>query len=289
MPTVESNALREQVVSKLKEIFPDVIQLFGRFKMLSINKKKIYLRVTTEKSGPKYWFDIKPDLYERKMADFLMYACGSSNRIYVFPVDDFSIMISGASVGGVNQVPNFTIFLDSQKLEPAGRSDRKHDIAQYYNNFAQLLDQVIINDLNRADEMIFNESVSEPGQPESTLEEKLRIQYHYRIERNLQLAEAAKQIHGYTCQVCEFNYEKVYGKIGHKYIEAHHLTPLSELPPNQTIKLSARDDFAVLCANCHSIIHRERKSVLSLQNLREILQTMKSIGSAQQKHRPDAD
>jgi len=271
MPTEKSIILRDQVVRKLKESFQNVAEMYGKFKILSINDKKIYLRVTTEKSGAKYWFDIKKELYEQKMADILMYACGSSNRIYVFPIDDFARMISGASLGGVNQVPNFTIFLDSHKFEPAGRSDRKHDIKQYYNNFTEISAQELSLDLSRTTDTDIDESNLLPNRPVSSLEETLRRQYHYRIERNSQLAAAAKQAHGYTCKVCQFNYEKVYGDLGKNYIEAHHIKPLSELPANQTIKLSPKDDFAVLCSNCHSMVHRDRNFILSLEELKRII------------------
>ena len=63
-----------------------------------------------------------------------------------------------------------------------------------------------------------------------TLQEKRQLRYHRVIERNPRLASTAKQIHGYVCQVCEFDFETEYGSLGHEYIEAHHLTPISELP-----------------------------------------------------------
>lgn len=78
---------------------------------------------------------------------------------------------------------------------------------------------------------------------------------HKRIERDPKLAEEAKRIHGYVCQVCEFDYSKHYLEIGEGFIEAHHLTPLSELR-GISIKTDPRRDFAVLCANCHRMIHR---------------------------------
>jgi len=99
----------------------------------------------------------------------------------------------------------------------------------------------------------------DPMQPDLrslTLEEIRRYRYHRRIERNARLAREAKRVHGYTCQVCQFNFKERYGDLGHEYIEAHHLTPLSELPPNQPLRLSPKDDFAVVCANCHRMIHR---------------------------------
>ncbi len=67
----------------------------------------------------------------------------------------------------------------------------------------------------------------------------------------------AKKVHGYVCQVCGFDFEAVYGPIGHRYTEAHHLTPLSELPEDTPVALDPREDFAVLCANCHRMMHRK--------------------------------
>lgn len=90
----------------------------------------------------------------------------------------------------------------------------------------------------------------------ATLEEKRRLRLHFRVERRKRLSELAKGIHGYRCQICGFDFEEVYGDLGHQYIEAHHLTPLAQLPPNQEVHLSPRDDFAVVCANCHRMLHR---------------------------------
>jgi 5-methylcytosine-specific restriction protein A len=96
----------------------------------------------------------------------------------------------------------------------------------------------------------------ENAPPIEGLENAQRYRFHRRIERNTKLARAAKKIHGSTCQTCAFDFGAVYGSLGEGYIEAHHLTPLAALPTNGPIRLSAEKDFAVLCANCHRMIHR---------------------------------
>ena len=53
-------------------------------------------------------------------------------------------------------------------------------------------------------------------------------------------------------------FEKMYGKIGSHYIDAHHLVPLSKLRVGVDYKYSIANDFAVLCANCHRMIHRSK-------------------------------
>lgn len=86
-------------------------------------------------------------------------------------------------------------------------------------------------------------------------EDLTKLKEHKRIERNRKLAIKAKKLHGYTCQACGFDFEKEYGEIGKGFIEAHHLTPLNKLK-GQKIALDPKRDFAVLCSNCHRMIHK---------------------------------
>lgn len=57
------------------------------------------------------------------------------------------------------------------------------------------------------------------------------------------------------CQVpqCNFDFEAVYGPLGAGFAHVHHLQPLAEASAPIRTKL---DDLAVVCANCHAIIHR---------------------------------
>lgn len=82
-----------------------------------------------------------------------------------------------------------------------------------------------------------------------------KLKQHWRVERNQKLAKAAKSIHGYICQACGFNFEKYYGSIGKEFIEAHHLIPISQLK-GRIVERDPRKDFAVLCSNCHRMIHK---------------------------------
>jgi 5-methylcytosine-specific restriction protein A len=82
-----------------------------------------------------------------------------------------------------------------------------------------------------------------------------RLREHKRIERNRKLAAKVKKLQGYTCKACGFNFERSYGALGANFIEAHHLTPLSELT-GDVVHLDPRRDFSVLCSNCHRMIHR---------------------------------
>ena len=90
---------------------------------------------------------------------------------------------------------------------------------------------------------------------ESKPEDLEKFRFHKRIERNSQLAKDAKKALGSKCQACGFNFGAAYGVLGEGYIEAHHKTPLSTLKGGRLL-LNPKTDFAVLCANCHRMIHR---------------------------------
>ena len=103
-----------------------------------------------------------------------------------------------------------------------------------------------------------NEDAAEPlsgGPHAGRMLESQHLRNHVRVERNRRLSEAAKDAHGLTCTACGFNFEEQYGPRGRGYIEAHHLTPVSELNGRPTM-LDPETDFTVLCANCHRMIHR---------------------------------
>lgn len=63
------------------------------------------------------------------------------------------------------------------------------------------------------------------------------IEYYVtKYERNPKYREQAIKIHGLTCQICGFNFEAFYGRVGEGYIEVHHKKPLytlkEEIVPN---------------------------------------------------------
>lgn len=103
---------------------------------------------------------------------------------------------------------------------------------------------------------IAEETDSDEPTGTGTLIEKRRYKMHRRIERNPKAAKAAKKHHGSQCQACEFEFHIRYGDIGHGFIEAHHLKPISSLKEGEAVSYDIATDFAVLCSNCHRMIHR---------------------------------
>ena len=92
------------------------------------------------------------------------------------------------------------------------------------------------------------------------------------FQRNPQLAKQAKEAYTCVCKVCGFDFAKTYGELGRGFAEVHHLNPLSGRPPDEWTAAIRTNitDVAVLCANCHRMIHR-RKPALSVEELRAII------------------
>lgn len=85
-------------------------------------------------------------------------------------------------------------------------------------------------------------------------------------ERKKETRDLALRIHGYTCQVCDLNFKAFYGEWGEGYIHVHHKNPLHL--NDKEVEVDIANDLAVVCANCHAMIHRRKNVLLSLEELR---------------------
>ena len=74
--------------------------------------------------------------------------------------------------------------------------------------------------------------------------------------------------HGkHFCQACGFNFVDFYGEIGRGFIEAHHMTPVSELRLGSETRAA---DIALVCSNCHRMLHR-RRPWIAMSDLKTLL------------------
>ncbi|MFD2168483.1 HNH endonuclease [Tumebacillus lipolyticus] len=90
-------------------------------------------------------------------------------------------------------------------------------------------------------------------------EGKILFRMHKYRERSSKVVQQAKQealengrLH---CEVCGFDFVKVYGELGEGYIECHHTLPISEYEEDQKTKV---EDLSLVCSNCHRMLHRRR-------------------------------
>jgi 5-methylcytosine-specific restriction enzyme A len=95
-----------------------------------------------------------------------------------------------------------------------------------------------------------------PDEDAAASEGRLLIRRHVGYERDRalrqrKLDEARAAGRPIACEVCGFDFAETYGDRGNGYIECHHIVPL------HVTGLSKRSlgDLALLCANCHRMIH----------------------------------
>ncbi|WP_404323709.1 HNH endonuclease [Cytobacillus firmus] len=91
-------------------------------------------------------------------------------------------------------------------------------------------------------------------------EGKKKLKQHIVRERNPAVIKLAKErfkaTHGRLfCEVCDFDFYQKYGELGDDFIEGHHTIPVSELEEGQKTKV---EDIALVCSNCHKMLHRRR-------------------------------
>lgn len=99
-------------------------------------------------------------------------------------------------------------------------------------------------------------------------EGRVLYRLHRLRERNASLIKKKKErATSLKCEVCGFDFFAAYGEIGSGYIECHHTMPISDYEPGQKTKL---EDLALVCANCHRMLHR-RRPWLSIAELRTLL------------------
>lgn len=109
-------------------------------------------------------------------------------------------------------------------------------------------------------------------------EGRLLTRLHRVRERDARLVERKKAIvlkrtGRLACEACGFAFGPVYGERGLGFIECHHVTPLSEIVIGRKTRL---EDLALVCANCHRIIHAKRPW-LTITQLCEILSGPQTI------------
>lgn len=169
-----------------------------------------------------------------------------------FKVFDRSVLLSQLQIGFQNSVVS-------------GKSITDHEVAliqmHAFNTYSS-----VVKELNEAYEVGFT------ADDESFPEGKQVLKQHLSRERNqrvIQLSKAKfKEQHGKLyCQVCHFDFEQTYGLLGEDYIEGHHTKPVSEMADGEETKI---EDIAIVCANCHRMLHRKRPW-LSINELNMLL------------------
>jgi 5-methylcytosine-specific restriction protein A len=109
---------------------------------------------------------------------------------------------------------------------------------------------------------------------EEFAEGKILTRLHKRKERNRKAIEQKKrkvlaEIGKLACEACDFDFALMYGNLGYGFAECHHTVPVSELGESHKTRLT---DLAIVCANCHRMIHKSRP-MMSIEQLRNLIES----------------
>ena len=115
-------------------------------------------------------------------------------------------------------------------------------------------------------ELIHDEDI-----PLVVYEGKIISRLHRVRERDSRISKRKKEIvlkktGRLQCEVCDFDFKRKYGDLGEGFCEVHHRTPLSEIQGDTKTTVN---DLAVVCANCHRMLHKMKD--MSVSGLREKL------------------
>lgn len=104
-------------------------------------------------------------------------------------------------------------------------------------------------------------------------EGRILTRVHRSRERSRKLvgqkkASVLKALGRLRCEACSFDFGMKYGERGRGFIEAHHVKPVHTLTPGEKTRL---EDLALVCSNCHRIIHA-RRPWLTIEELKKVIQ-----------------
>jgi 5-methylcytosine-specific restriction protein A len=133
-------------------------------------------------------------------------------------------------------------------------SNMDREIWQEFGNDPQ--QTKTLAELIRAGIELIRENQDDPDEKDTFFEGRIITEIHLRRERNPKLrnkllAERFKS-GGLECDICKCSSKQALSSLKDAIFEAHHILPLAATLERKT----ELKDMALLCANCHRLIHR---------------------------------
>lgn len=172
----------------------------------------------------------------------------------------------------------------SREIDPTGSDFTKRLYKESLEKVLETVPEEYENDFYRGYhwnceviERIRNASKHEINWDEETVQEetagttegKRTVYYTTKYERSSKNREAAIRIHGTKCMICGFDFGQKYGELGKGYIEVHHIKPLATL--EQEVVINPETDLICVCANCHRMLHRFKNYIVTVEELKYIV------------------
>jgi 5-methylcytosine-specific restriction protein A len=155
-----------------------------------------------------------------------------------------------------------------------GGSRLEKEVWDHFANDQELLRQTAAAIRSQLGSVPEEDEALEEDAEEGAEEGRILARVHKRRERSRKIANKKKkqvleEQGRLCCEACGFDFGVVYGERGEGFIEVHHTVPLHTLTAGKKTLLK---DLALLCANCHRMIH-SRSAWLTVDELKVLVQS----------------
>jgi 5-methylcytosine-specific restriction enzyme A len=157
----------------------------------------------------------------------------------------------------------------SSKLDKIVFKEFQHDRDQLHN-IASEIRKVVEDPILRS--KVYEIEDDEETRNDTVLEGQVIYKLHKVRERDISIVllkkkQALSKQSKLICEACVFEFEHFYGELGKGYIECHHRTRLANFSTTTTTSL---EDLALVCSNCHRMLHR-RIDTLTVEDLKMLI------------------
>ena len=104
--------------------------------------------------------------------------------------------------------------------------------------------------------------------PIRTIENTLTEVKYYVRKRDRRIQQRAKAESNGICEACETDFRTLLGGLGLRALQVHHR---KQLAASDKPRLTSPKDLAVVCANCHAMIHANSRRAMPVESLRRRL------------------
>ena len=236
--------------------------------LFSIDMKRVYLSLNQGMT------DIEKELKTGgaanellRRADFIRDRIPEFKKDFIFKPIDLSIKLSGNTTRPFLYEKGHAFGKEYSLSKGLDENELTNDLNKILNLYSLLNYRGGIDSDTTEDDY-------KPAEGITTLKELRQYKTHRRIERTTDNSRKVKRELGYTCQACGFNFKDRYGELSlnkkkEEFIEAHHIRQIQDLPEGEVVEFNI-EDFAVLCSNCHRMVHRKNPPY-SINEIKKIL------------------
>ncbi|WP_258188725.1 HNH endonuclease [Enterovibrio norvegicus] len=159
--------------------------------------------------------------------------------------------------------PRFYNDLSSNEFEQVIKSVELHLEYRWSKSKAKHKEVRVLVDFYRAKLVqqavnpVYPDEVS--GQPLEFIEGAVKQVTINAYERNPKARAACIAEHKAICQVCNFDFEAIYGAIGKGFIHIHHKVDLATI--GKSYQVDPINDLIPVCPNCHAMLHTEEPAM----------------------------